>query len=220
MRLLLVGPPGSGKGTQALLLADRLKLTHLATGNLLREAVANGTPAGREAEPYLSTGQLVPDDLVNRMVAEHFRRPDQPSRFIMDGYPRTRSQAVFFDELLRPLNLALQAVVEFTVDDEDLVRRLSNRRLCSNPNCQTSYHLISKPPRVNNTCDVCGWPLIQRVDDAEATIRYRLSVYHQNSSELLAHYRAQQKLHRVNADQPIEAVFASINGELKNLGLE
>jgi adenylate kinase len=220
MQLLLVGPPGSGKGTQALLLAERLKLAHLATGNLLRETIALKTPAGLAAEPFLSSGQLVPDDLVNRMVADHFHSQNRPTRFVMDGYPRTRAQAVFFDALLRRLNLGLEAVIELTVNDESLIQRLSNRRVCSNPNCQTPFHLISKPPKVANICDVCGSPLIQRVDDAEATVRYRLGIYRQSSLELLTHYREAGKLHQVNADQHIEAVFAAMIETLRTIGLE
>jgi adenylate kinase len=219
MRLLLVGPPGSGKGTQASLLVDRMNLAHLATGNLLREAVHLKTDAGKQAEPYLTAGKLVSDDLVNQMVKDKFSRADRPQRFVMDGYPRTRSQAVYFDQLLQPLGLDLQGVIELHVEDESLVRRLSNRRLCSNPNCQVPYHLISKPPRVDNICDVCGSPLYQRSDDTEETVRYRLKVYHESSDDLLGHYRQQGKLHQVNADQNIEAVFNAMNGKLKAIGL-
>jgi adenylate kinase len=219
MRLLLVGPPGSGKGTQASLLARRLNLTHLATGNLLREAVHQKTPAGQKAEPFLTSGKLAPDELVNQMVAERLQRPDRPERFVMDGYPRTRSQAEFFDDLLRPQGLDLQAVIELTVEDENLVRRIIHRRLCSNPNCQTPFHLISRPPKVDNTCDVCGAPLIQRADDTEATVRHRLGVYHQTSEDLLDHYRRQGELHRVNGDQDMQAVLDDILAMLKALDL-
>jgi adenylate kinase len=220
MRLLLVGPPGSGKGTQATRLVERLQLAHLATGNLLREAVTLHTPAGQEAEPYLVSGQLVPDEVVNRMVADCFHRPDRPERFVMDGYPRTRAQAVFFDELLHPLDLDLEAVIELTVDDESLLRRLTNRLVCSNPNCQTPFHLISKPPKVDNICDVCGSPLVQRIDDAAPTVRHRLEVYRKTSQELLGHYRQQAKLHQVNADQDIEAVFTAIIKKLADMHLQ
>jgi adenylate kinase len=220
MRLLLVGPPGSGKGTQANLLAQQLNLAHLATGNLLREAVHRKTPAGLKAEPYLASGRLVPDELVNQMVAERFHQPDRPRRFVMDGYPRTRSQAVFFDESLRPLGLDLQGVIELTVDDESLVERLSNRRLCSNPNCQTPFHLISRPPKVDNVCDVCGSPLIQRVDDNEATVRHRLAVYHQTSEDLLQHYRQQGELCQINGDQDMQAVLDDILATFKAKNLQ
>jgi adenylate kinase len=217
MRLLLVGPPGSGKGTQAARLAQKLNLVHLATGNLLREAVTLRTIPGLEAEPHMLTGQLVPDDLVNRMVADRFHRDDCPDRFVMDGYPRTAVQAGFFDNLLRPLGLGLQMVLEFVIDDEDLVRRLSNRLVCSNQNCQTPFHLISKPPKVDNICDVCGSPLIQRPDDAEETVRFRLKVYHQTSADLLAHYREQGKLYRVRADQDMDTVFAAMLEQLQSI---
>lgn len=219
MRLLLVGPPGSGKGTQAALLVDRLNLAHLATGNLLREAVHLKTPAGKQAEPYLTSGGLVPDELVNQMVADRFERSDRPKRYVMDGYPRTKAQAIFFDALLRPLDLELEAVIELHVEDESLVRRLSSRRQCSNPNCQTPFHLISKPPKVDNICDVCGSKLMQRVDDNESTVRHRLTVYHDTSDNLLDHYRHQDKLHQVNADQNIETVFMAMHSKLKAMGI-
>jgi len=214
MRLLLVGPPGSGKGTQAALLVKRLILAHLATGNLLREAIGQKTPAGREAEPFVESGQLVPDELVNRMVAERFERPNRPQRFVMDGYPRTGAQAAYFDDLLHRMGLDLEGAIELTVDDESLVRRLNKRLMCSNPNCQTPFHLISKPPKVDNICDMCGSPLVQRTDDAAATVRHRLGVYHDTSQDLLGHYRRQGKLRQVNADQDIEAVFTAIKTSL------
>src|SRR5437773_4470335 len=139
MRLILIGPPGSGKGTQAKLLGDRLGLVHIATGDILREAIRLGTAAGRKAEPFVNNGKLVPDDLVNELVADRFRRDDRPERFVMDGYPRTLAQAASFDQVLRQQFLNLTAVILLVVDDDEIVRRMTGRRTCSQ--CSRPYHI-------------------------------------------------------------------------------
>jgi len=216
MRLLLVGPPGSGKGTQAKLLSERLNLTHLATGDLLREAILHKSPSGLRADSYMKNGKLVPDEIVNDMIAERFCGPDRPKRFVMDGYPRKISQAEFFDRLLKEVSMDLNAVIEFTVVDKELIERLSNRRICSNPDCQTPFHLISNLPKVPNVCDVCHSHLIQRTDDHEEIIRHRLKVYHDTSAALLAHYRKKGKLHRVNAHDEVENVYNKILSKIQN----
>src|SRR6516162_1135032 len=140
MRLILVGPPGSGKGTQAELLSTRINLVHISTGDILREAVQKKTRLGLQVDSYLASGKLVPDDLVNEVVAERFRRDDRPERFVMDGYPRTLAQAASFDQVLRQQFLNLTAVVVLTVGDEEILRRLSGRRFC--PKCQATYHIL------------------------------------------------------------------------------
>src|SRR5260370_32004224 len=172
MRLILFGPPGSGKGTQAKLLSKRLNLVHIGTGDILREAIRQNSPLGRLAEPYVVKGQLVPDDLINEVIADRFRRPDRPERFVIDGYPRTVAQAASFDQILRQQFLDLTAALLFQVDDEEIVRRMSGRWSC--PKCKRTYHLVSKPPREPGVCDVCHTRLIQRSDDREATVRERL----------------------------------------------
>ncbi len=210
MRLILLGPPGSGKGTQAKLLSERLGLMAIGTGDILREAIRLGTPAGRLAEPYYVSGRLVPDDLVNELVADRFRRDDRPERFLMDGYPRTVAQAASFDQVLRQQFLNLTAVIQLVVDDAEIVRRLSGRWICPNPACKATYHTTFKPPRVAGICDECGTPLIQREDDKEQTIRQRLAVYHQNTAELIGYYRAQGLLREVAGDSDIETIYAQI----------
>jgi adenylate kinase len=210
MRLILLGPPGSGKGTQAKLLADRLGLAHIGTGDTLREAIRVGTEWGRKAAPYVETGKLVPDDLVNELVADRFRRPDRPERFVMDGYPRTLAQAAAFDQVLRQQFLNMQAVVLLRVDDNEVVRRLSGRWICPNTTCGATYHLIKKPPLHTGVCDLCGSSLTQRIDDQEATIRERLRIYHNNTAELIPHYRAQHLLREVDGQGDIETIYNQI----------
>jgi adenylate kinase len=213
MRLILVGPPGSGKGTQAKLLCDRLELAYIGTGDILREAVRLRTPAGKRAEPFVVSGRLVPDDLVNEMVADRFRRDDRPDQFIMDGYPRTLAQAAAFDQVLRQQFLSLDAVVVLTVDDEEIVRRLSARWTC--PQCKATYHLTSKPPQKSGICDECGSALVQRDDDKEETIRRRLQVYRQSTAELIPHYKAQGILREVAGAGNIEAIYRAIAGAIE-----
>jgi adenylate kinase len=210
MRLILLGPPGSGKGTQASLLARRNGLAHIATGDLLRAAIQEGTPAGLRARPYVEAGKLVPDDVVNAMVAERFRRFDRPPQFVMDGYPRNVPQAETFDALLKGLGLPLTAVLLLQVDDDEIVRRLAGRRVCPNPACKTPYHLVFNPPKVPGVCDVCGTPLIHREDDKEETVRRRLTEYHQNTEGLIPYYRARGLLRAVPGEGDIEAIYQDL----------
>ena len=213
MRLILVGPPGSGKGTQAKLLSKRLQLVHIGTGDILREAIREKTPIGRKAEPYILKGQLVPDDVVNEMVAERFRRDDRADDFVIDGYPRTLAQAESFDQVLRQQFLDLTGVLLLCVDDDEIVRRMTGRLSC--PVCKSTYHQVSKPPKEPGICDVCQNRLIQRSDDREETVRERLKYYHANTEGLIAHYQKQGLLHQISGVGPIEQIYDSILQELK-----
>lgn len=215
MRLILIGPPGSGKGTQAKLLSSRLGLTHISTGDILREATRQNTPLGQIALPYMRSGQLVPDDLVNEIVAEHFRREDRPERFAMDGYPRTLAQAASFDQVLRQQFLDVTAVLLFAVDDQEIIARMTGRWSC--PHCKATYHLKYHPPRVPGICDVCGTKLIQRVDDQEETVRERLRVYHGSTADLIPYYRNQGLLHEVPGVGDIEQIHQTIVKILKQV---
>jgi adenylate kinase len=208
MRLILLGAPGSGKGTQAKLLGQRLGLVHVSTGDIFREAVRMATPTGRQAEPYLKNGRLVPDELTNAVVRERFDREDRPERFVMDGYPRTLAQARTFDEILHEQGLDVTVVVLLRVDDEVVVGRMSGRWTC--PSCKATYHLISNPPGRPGVCDVCGEALIQRADDREGTVRERLRYYHQNTVEVMPHYQAKGLLRVVDAEGGIEEVYQRI----------
>lgn len=208
MRLILLGPPGSGKGTQAKLLCERRSLVHLGTGDILREAVRQGTPTGKRAAPYITAGKLAPDDLVNEVVNERFLHPDRPASFVMDGYPRTLAQARAFDGVLRQLRLPLGRVIFVKVNDEALVQRMGGRWSC--PQCKATYHLVNKPPRQPGVCDSCGHALIQRPDDKEETVRERLRQYHQNTEDLIPYYKAQGLLRDVNGEGGIEEVYGRI----------
>jgi adenylate kinase len=216
MRLILLGPPGSGKGTQAKLLSQRQQLEHIGTGDLLRAAIRQNTPLGARARPFVESGKLVPDELVNELVAERFTRADRPGRFVMDGYPRTLAQAVYFDKVLASYSLGLDKVLLLDLPDEEIVRRLSGRWSCPKQGCLATYHTVSNPPKVPGVCDNCGTKLIQRADDKEETVRARLGVYHKDTVELIPYYRARGLLREVPARGPIEQVYADLQKALNS----
>lgn len=206
MRLILIGPPGSGKGTQAKLLCEKLGLMHLSTGDILREEISKKSPLGVRAQGFVSNGKLVPDDLVNEMVAERFA--SRPTRFVADGYPRTLPQAAAFEQVLNQQFLDLSAVVHLIVDDNEIVQRLSGRWICSK--CKATYHVVHNPPKTPGVCDVCNTPLTQRDDDKEETVRQRLAIYHQQTIDLIDHYRRAGKLREVIGRGDIQQIHRTI----------
>jgi adenylate kinase len=214
MRLIIMGPPGSGKGTQAKALCQRLGLAHFATGDILREAVRQGTELGRQAKSFMDRGQYVPDSLVNDLVADRLRRDDRPDDFLLDGYPRTLAQAVSFDQVLRQLFIGLDAVILLNVPDEEIVSRISGRLLC--PRDNSLYHVRHHPPKTAGLCDHCGGPLELRSDDQEGTIRERLRVFHETMPPVIDHYRHQGLLKEVSGQGSIQDVTNAI---LRLLGL-
>ena len=204
MRLLFLGPPGAGKGTQARELAREWGVPQVATGDMLREAMAHGTPLGREAKQYYDRGELVPDDVILRMVAERLRQADAAHGFILDGFPRTIAQADGLAAMLDTSGQKIDAVVYFDVSEPELVRRLTGRRLCRQ--CQTPYHVVSAPPKREGVCDKCGGELYQRADDSEATVRNRLEVYERQTAPLLDYYRKRGLLKTVPGEGAVEKI--------------
>ena len=204
MRLLFLGPPGAGKGTQARELAREWDVPQVATGDMLREAMSSGTALGREAKQYYDKGNLVPDDVILRMVAERLRQPDAAKGFILDGFPRTIAQADGLAKMLDEIGQKLDAVIYLDVSEPELVRRLTGRRLCRN--CQSPYHVVSAPPQREGVCDKCGGELYQRVDDSDATVRNRLQVYETQTSPLLDYYRERGLLRTVSGEGAVEKI--------------
>lgn len=196
MRVVLVGAPGAGKGTQAKLLEDRLHAPHISSGDLLREEVARGSELGMKAKEYMDRGQLVPDSVLINAMRERLRQPDCRSGFLLDGFPRTVPQAEALDQMLAEADAALCAVVSIAVPEDALVMRLSGRRTCSQ--CGALYHVELDPPRAPGICDRCGGALFQREDDREETIRERLAVYRRETSPLLHWYGERGRLSEVD----------------------
>jgi adenylate kinase len=215
MRVVLVGPPGSGKGTQAKLLVQRLGLRYIGTGDILREAIRAGTEMGKRVKPLMDRGLLVPDSEVNEVVAELFRGENRPEKFVTDGYPRTYSQAVAFDALLAQQLLALDAVVNLSIPDDEVVRRISGRRCCSKRDCAVCYNLYYRQSKAPLKCDKCGSPLILRDDDKEETVRRRLGEFHKNTDALIDHYRRRNLLREVSATDPVETIYQNIVRAIK-----
>jgi adenylate kinase len=215
MRLVLVGPPGSGKGTQAERLVKRFNLTVVGTGAMFRDHIARRTEIGKEVEPLIKRGLLASDRTVDDMVADLFRNGERPECFVMDGYPRTYSQAIAFDALLKLELLPLDAVVNLTIADDEVVKRIGGRMCCPKPTCGVCFNAFHLQPKVSGVCDKCGSPLVIREDDKEETIRRRLGEFHKNTNALLDHYRKQNLVRDVSATDPADVIFANI---LKSLG--
>jgi len=208
MKLVLLGPPGAGKGTQAKGMAKELKLAHISTGDLLRANVAGGTALGLEAKEYMNKGLLVPDSLVTKMLEERFGMPDIKTGFILDGYPRTINQAKTLDKILSAKKMALDVVFDLDSSEPVIVQRLSGRLVCRK--CGALFHKTNMPPKKNMVCDNCSGELYQRDDDKEETIRKRLAVYRQEVAALLDYYKKGNILFTVSADQEAGVVLKKI----------
>ena len=208
MRVAFLGPPGAGKGTQARELAREWAMPQVATGDMLREAVAAKTPLGLEAKRYMDQGALVPDEVVVGAAAERLGAPDAAPGFILDGFPRTIAQAEALARLLKDSGHALDVVLYFDVSEPELLRRLTGRRVCRA--CGHTFHLTSSPPKRAGVCDNCGGELYQRADDDEATVRNRLEVYRKQTSPLLDYYRQRNLLSTVSGEGSVEAIRAAI----------
>ena len=210
VRVIFLGPPGAGKGTQAQALASEWGVPHVATGDMLREAAAAKTPLGLEAKRHMDAGTLVPDDVVIGLVGERLAQPDAKAGVVLDGFPRTVTQAEALDALFARAGLALDRVVFLEVSRDELLRRLTGRRVCRA--CGRTFHLVSAPPKVAGKCDACGGELYQREDDTEGTVRNRLGVYARQTAPLLDWYRRRGMLASVPGEGPIETIRASVRG--------
>ena len=204
MNLILLGAPGAGKGTQAELLVEKLGIPSISTGNMLREAMKNGTELGKKAKQYMDEGSLVPDDLILGIVAERVSENDCANGFILDGVPRTLAQA----EALDAKGVRIDHVVSIEVDDNVIEGRMTGRRVCSK--CGASYHVVANPPKTEGVCDLCDGELVIRKDDAPETVRKRLEIYHASTEVLKSYYEKQGKLLLIEGNQPIENANAQI----------
>ncbi|MDP2905382.1 MAG: adenylate kinase [Candidatus Omnitrophota bacterium] len=208
MRIILLGPPGAGKGTQAKSLALKLGAPHISTGDLLRKNVKEGTGLGIKAKDYMERGALVPDELVAQMLIVRFSQPDVKTGFILDGYPRNMSQAGVLEGILKQNNMSIDLVVSLDSSEPVIIQRLSGRLVCSK--CGENFHAVNMPPLKQGLCDKCGSKLYQRADDKEETIRKRLAVYANETAPLLEYYQARNLLHHIPADGPAETVLNQI----------
>src|SRR5262249_29832116 len=208
MRVVLLGPPGAGKGTQARRLAARWSVPQVATGDMLREAVARGTKLGLEARRYMDAGELVHDSVIIGLVRERLAQPDGRKGFVLDGFPRTAAQAEALDQLLEAEATPLDRVVLFQMPDEELVARLRGGRVCRD--CGRNYHLTLSPTRTEGICDHCGGELYQRTDDEEATVRRRLAVYARDTRPLVEYYRRRGLLATISGTGIVDAVQAEL----------
>jgi adenylate kinase len=204
MKLILLGPPGAGKGTQAKMLMEKFSIPQISTGDILRAAVKDGTPMGLKAKEYMNAGGLVPDEVVVGIVRDRLRETDCSNGFILDGFPRTVAQADALQVSLQDMSKELDRVITLAVDSEALVERLTGRRTCKD--CGRGYHVKFDPPREVAVCDSCRGPLLQRDDDQEETIRKRLQVYADQTSPLISYYRESGVLLELDGMQPIPQV--------------
>jgi adenylate kinase len=208
MRIILLGPPGAGKGTQAKRLAEKLNLPHISTGDILRKNVSEQTLLGKEAKDYMNKGLLVPDELVASMLKARFNNPDTKKGFILDGYPRNINQANTLEDILNEINAGIDLVIYLDTIDAVIIHRLSGRVVgCW---CGANFHTINMPPGTNGVCDKCGSKLFQRTDDSQDTVKKRIEVYKKESSSLIKYYEEKEKLFRLSADEDAQVVLDKI----------
>lgn len=205
MRLVFLGPPGAGKGTQAKVISERFGIPHISTGEILRSAIKSNSSLGKEAKAYVERGELVPDIVVSKIVFERLLQSDAKEGFILDGFPRTKRQAEDLDNELNSLGLKLDYVIYFETSEQVSISRLSGRRVCRD--CGTNFHIVNMRPKKDGICDICGGELYQRDDDKEETVRKRLRVYEAQTSELIQYYNQKGLLKTVVGDMNVDEVF-------------
>ena len=208
MNLLIIGAPGTGKGTMSGLIVEKYHVVHVSTGDMLRDAVANKTEVGLKANEFMQKGELVPDSVIHDIITEWLSNADLSNGFLFDGYPRSKAQAEDLDEILKGLNMKIDHVINLELDEELLKSRITGRRICKN--CKEIYHIVTKKPAVEGICDKCGGELYQRKDDTLESLITRLDAYHKSTEPVIEFYDKMNLVSSINADQSIDGVFDSI----------
>ncbi len=208
MNIILLGPPGAGKGTQAAKIVEKYGVPHISTGDIFRENIKQGTELGKKAKSYMDKGELVPDDLVIEIATDRLSREDCKNGFMLDGFPRTVYQAEKLDEFLKSAGRKIDHVLDIAVEKEKLVPRITGRRVC--PACGASFHIVNVPPKKEGICDACGGQLIQRADDTEATVANRIDVYEKQTMPLIDYYEKAKVVSHIDGAAALDAVFAEI----------
>lgn len=215
MNLLIIGAPGAGKGTMSDLIIDDYGLIHVSTGDMLRAAVKNQTAVGMKAQEYMNRGELVPDEIIHDIIVERFSSDDMDAGFLFDGYPRTKAQAVDLDEILKQLDKKVDCVINLNIDDQQLIQRITGRRLC--PTCGEIYNIYLNPSKVEGVCDKCGDSLIQRKDDNLDSLNVRLSEYHKNTQPVIEYYEEFGIVRHIDASMSMDEVYNAIKQVLEGL---
>ena len=208
MKIIMLGAPGAGKGTQAKMIASKYQIPHISTGDIFRANIKNGTDLGKKAKEYMDQGLLVPDELTCDLVMDRIQQDDCVNGFVLDGFPRTIPQAEALDAALEKIGQHMDYAIDVDVPDDNIVNRMSGRRACLD--CGATYHVVSLPPKTEGKCDHCGSDLVLREDDKPETVQKRLSVYHDQTQPLIDYYKKQGILKSVDGTQPMEAVFTAI----------
>lgn len=215
MNVILLGAPGAGKGTISKHLVDKYSMVQISTGDILRNEVKNQTELGIKAKSFMDSGDLVPDEVILGIIENRIKESDCKRGFIMDGFPRTIAQAEGFSDMVGRNNLVIDAILELEADDDLLIKRLTSRRTCSNTNCQAIYNVLYQPPVKEGICDKCGSELIQRSDETEEAIAYRLKTYYEKTQPLIDYYNGGSNYHKIKADLPLDEIKASVDSILK-----
>ncbi len=208
LRAVLLGPPGAGKGTQAVRLVEKYDIPHISTGDIFRKNIKEGTELGKKAQEYMNAGELVPDELVVDLVKDRLQQDDCKNGFLLDGFPRTIFQAEKLDEFLAEMGQKMDIVINLKVEKDSLIKRLTGRRVCKN--CGASYHIINIPPKKDGVCDTCGGELMQRKDDNIETVENRINVYDDQTAPLIGYYKEAGTLVDFDGEQSLDEVFDAI----------